>query len=156
MRESDFPSGDVVDNPGFHVNLVARLLTRFFDHRLATLAVNVAYLPVLGALRVSAPRSQGELAQLAQIGQPAMAQMLMRMGKEGLVERTTDLNDGRKVQFALSANAMRRMASVRTALADGNREVFDALTEEELAAFIGSMHKLEKRLKALVGAQQDA
>jgi DNA-binding MarR family transcriptional regulator len=155
MPKRDLSSHSIVANPGFHVSLVSRLFTRFFDRRLAGLAVNVAYLPVLGALRVSSPRSQGELAGLGQIGQPAMAQMLARMVKDGLVVRTADINDGRKVQFELSADAMSRMESVRTALADGNREVFDVLTDAEVAEFMSSLHKIEERLKALVEAQQN-
>lgn len=155
MRKRDLLSRSVVANPGFHINLVSRLFTRFFDRRLARLAVNVACLPVLGALRVSSPRSQGELAELGQIGQPAMAQMLARMVKDGLVARTADMNDGRKVQFELTADAMSRMECVRAALADGNREVFDVLTDAEAAEFMSSLHKIEERLKALVEAQQN-
>lgn len=156
MTEPYLSDRSVAANPAFHVNLVSRLLTRFFDRRLAGLAVNVAYLPVLGALRASSPRSQGELAELGQIGQPAMAQMLTRMVKDGLLVRTADLNDGRKAQFGLSADAMSRMESVRTVLTDGNGEVFDVLTDIEAAAFMRSLHKIEERLKALVGAHQDS
>lgn len=156
MSKADLSTRSVLGNPGFHINLVSRLFTRFFDHRLAKLAVNVAYLPVLGALRVSWPRSQGELAEVGQIGQPAMAQMLARMVQDGLIVRTADLNDGRKVQFELSADAMSRMAFLRTELADGNREVFDVLTDAEAAAFMSSLQKIEERLKALVEAQQQA
>jgi DNA-binding MarR family transcriptional regulator len=155
MAIKDLSSISVGANLGFHVNLVSRLLTRFFDRRLAELAVNVAYLPVLGALRVTSPRSQGELAEIGQIGQPAMAQMLARMVKDGLLQRTTDLNDGRKAQFELSAEALSRIESVRTTLEDGNRKIFDVLTDAEEAAFMETLQKIEKRLKELVGAQQD-
>lgn len=142
-------------NPSFSLNLVSRLITRFFDRRLATLGINVAHLPVLGALRASSPRSQGELVRIGQIGQPAMAQMLARMVKDGLLVRKTDPDDGRKAQFALSANAIGLMEHVRTTLAEGNRDVFDVLTDEELAAFMASLRKIETSLKTSMGAQQD-
>lgn len=152
MIKIDLTSASTEANPGFYLNLVSRLFTRFFDRRLSRLAVNVAYLPVLGALRVSSPRTQGELVQIGQIGQPAMAQMLARMVKEGLLIRTADQHDGRKVQFALSADAMSRMESLRTTLSEGNNEVFDVLNDEEIAAFMASLHKIEKRLKTLMEA----
>lgn len=156
MNATNSSNASAADNPGFHLNLVARLLTRFFDRRLAPLDVNVAYLPVLGALRVASPRSQGELAHLGQIGQPAMAQMLARMVKEGLLTRTADVHDGRKAQFALSAHGIARMASLRTVLSEGNSAVFDVLTGAELATFMASLHKIEQRLKTLTDAAPES
>ncbi len=137
-------------NPGFHLNLISRLLTRFFDRRLADLDVCVAYLPVLGALRGSMPLSQKELAQIAQIGQPAMAQMLERMVKDGLLVRAPDPTDGRKAQFALSEGADGRMESIRTALAEGNSQIFAVLTDEQIEAFVANLKKVEVRLKTLL------
>ncbi len=141
-------------NPGFHLNLVSRLLTRYFDRHLATLDVNVAYLPVLGALRESTPRSQKELAQIGQIGQPAMAQMLERMLKEGLLIRMPDPTDGRKAQFALSKKSTSQMANIRMTLEEGNRQIFAVLTENEAEEFMTSMKKIEARLKTLLEVQE--
>lgn len=141
-------------NPGFHLNLLSRLLTRFFDRHLADLAINVAYLPVLGALRGSTPLSQKELAQIGQIGQPAMAQMLERMLKEGLLIRTSDPTDGRKAQFTLSEKATSQMANIRSALSEGNSQIFSVLTDDEIREFMASMKKIETRLKTLLEAEE--
>jgi DNA-binding MarR family transcriptional regulator len=141
-------------NPGFHLNLVSRLLTRFFDRHLADLAVNVAYLPVLGGLSGSAPLSQKELAQIGHIGQPAMAQMLERMVKEALLTRTPDPTDGRKALFTLSKGATSRMANVRSALSEGNSQIFEVLTDEELGELMTSLKKIEARLRTLLEAEE--
>jgi DNA-binding MarR family transcriptional regulator len=141
-------------SPGFHLNVVSRLLTRFFDRRLADLAINVAYLPVLGALRGSTLLSQKELVQIGQIGQPAMAQMLERMVKEGLLIRTPDASDGRKVLFSLSKRTTSRMVSTRSALSEGNDQIFSVLTDSEIEEFMTSLKKIEARLKALLEAEE--
>ncbi|WP_424192434.1 MarR family winged helix-turn-helix transcriptional regulator [Ampullimonas aquatilis] len=141
-------------SPGFHLNLLSRLLTRFFDRHLADLAINVAYLPVLGALRGSTPLSQKELAQIGQIGQPAMAQMLERMLKEGLLIRTSDPTDSRKAQFTLSERATDQMASIRSALSEGNSQIFSVLTDDEIEEFMASLKKIEARLKTLLEAEK--
>lgn len=152
-RSADWRPGG---NPGFHLNLVSRLLTRYFDLRLADLDVYVAYLPVLGALRGSASLSQKELAQVAQIGQPAMAQMLERMVKEELLVRTADPTDGRKALFALSNSAADRMESIRSTLSEGNAQIFTALAEEEVEAFVASLKKVETRLQTLLEVKDQA
>jgi DNA-binding MarR family transcriptional regulator len=152
MDKNRFSAVDAGNNPGFYLNLIARLFTRFFDRRLSEFGVNVAYLPVLGALCVSSPRSQGELAQIGQIGQPAMAQMLARMVKEGLLTRTTDVRDGRKIQFSLSPDTVIKMEALRAELSEGNMQVFGVLSDEERKVFMSSLHKIETRLKVLMDA----
>ncbi|WP_066095256.1 MarR family winged helix-turn-helix transcriptional regulator [Xanthomonas massiliensis] len=139
-------------NPGFRLNVVSRQLTRYFDRRLGELGVNVSYLPVLGALRESKRLSQKELVQAGRIGQPAMAQMLERMVKEGLLVRTPDATDGRKVLFGLSKKAETKMTDIRSTLADGNDRIFSTLADAEFEAFIASLEKIEARLEALLEA----
>jgi len=135
-------------NPARQLAHVARLLTRYFDRRLAHLGINVANLAVLGALRNSAPMSQKELTVLGQIGQPAMAQMLDRLMREGLLERTTDAIDRRKAQFALSPRAQALMAQVEAQLGEGNDEVFSVFEPEEFDTLMRLVGRLEQHLVA--------
>ncbi|KPC49630.1 MarR family winged helix-turn-helix transcriptional regulator [Amantichitinum ursilacus] len=139
-------------NPAFQINRVARLLTRFFDRQLAGQGISVAYLPVLGALRAAHALSQKELAQQAQIGQPAMAQMLERMVKEGLLLRAPDPADGRKALFSLSARASAQQEAVRQALVKGNALAFADIDEAQLRQLLDSLSTVEARLRVLVGA----
>lgn len=133
-------------NPSFQLNHVARLISRFFDRRLAPLGVNVANLAVLGALRGSDGLSQKELAEIGRIGQPAMAQMLDRMVKDGLLVRDQDSSDRRKAVFALSKSGIQLMPRVEVALKEGNAEVFSVLTGEELSGMMRVLHRLERHL----------
>lgn len=135
-------------NPSRQLNQVARLITREFDRRLAPLGVNVAYLPVLGALNDAQALSQKELAELGGIGQPAMAQMLERMVKEGLLERATDIVDRRKVMFSISKAAANRMSDVQTQIEAGNAEIFAVLGPNGLGILSSLLKALDSHFEA--------
>lgn len=141
-------------NPARRITHVARLLTRYFDRRLAPLGVNVANLAVLGALRGGQSLSQKELTELGQIGQPAMAQMLDRLMREGLLSRTTDPTDRRKALFALSPHAQGVMAALEPRLADGNAEVFAIFTPAEFETLLALLHRLGAHLATLTGEER--
>jgi len=134
-------------NPSRQLNQVARLITREFDRKLAPLGVNVAYLPVLGALYENQALSQKQLAELGGIGQPAMAQMLDRMVKEGLVDRATDTVDRRKVMFSLSEAAADRMADIGAQIEAGNAEIFAVLGSDGLETLSSLLKALEANLE---------
>lgn len=136
-------------NPSFQLNQVARLISRYFDKRLAPIGINVANLAVLGALRDSERLSQKELAEIGRIGQPAMAQMLERMVKEGLLVREQDSVDRRKVMFALSKRAVGLMPQIALVLKEGNAEVFSPLSQKELYGLIKLLQRLEQHLTSL-------
>lgn len=135
--------------PAFWINHVSRLLTRYFDRRLTLLGVNVAYLAVLRALQESGRLSQKELIEIGRIGQPAMAQMLERMAKDGLLVRAQDVGDKRKAIFSLSDTALELIPQIKAVLNEGNAEVFAVLDETELTEFLDTMKKLEDRLTSL-------
>jgi len=139
----------VPDNPARQFTHVARLLTRYFDRRLAPLGINVANLSVLGALRNSAQLSQKELTEIGRIGQPAMAQMLDRLMREGLLVRTADTVDRRKVLFALSPRAQKLMATIEIHLRDGNAEAFSVLDQDEFGTLMRLIQRIERRLDEL-------
>jgi DNA-binding MarR family transcriptional regulator len=124
------------------LNQVARLITRDFDRRLAPLGVNVAYLSVLGTLKAAEHLSQKDLAEVGRIGQPAMAQMLDRMVKEGLIVRASDATDRRKVLFALSQSGSDLMPKVDAAIEKGNVEIFSILGSEGLSTLTHLLQRL--------------
>lgn len=133
-------------NPSRQLNHVARLIARDFDRRLAPLGVNVAYLPVLGALKGEEPLSQKALTEIGGIGQPAMAQMLERMVKEGLLVRAPDSVDRRKVMFALSQAGRDLMPKVGAQMQAGNEAIFSALGPGGLDRLLAQLKILETHL----------
>ena len=135
-------------NPSRQLTQVSRLITRHFDRQLAPLGMNVAYLPVLGALRNSEQLSQKELIEIGQIGQPAMAQMLDRMVKDDILVRTPATDDKRKSLFALSEKTRARMPEVGTILKAENEKIFAPLGAEGMQSLMSLLGQLEQSLKA--------
>ena len=86
---------DVLSTPGHLISLAARGFARLSEARLKPLGFGVGHLPVLVALQDGRASTQRDLARFAKIEQPPMAQMLARMERDGLIQRTPDPADGR-------------------------------------------------------------
>lgn len=84
-----------IRSPGHFISRIHRGMTRIGDARLKELGFATAQLPVLGALRDGRRLSQTELARLARVEQPTMAQLLARMERDGLIRREPDPSDRR-------------------------------------------------------------
>ena len=60
-------------------------------------------MPVLVTLKLGGVLSQSELARIARVEQPSMAQLLIRMEHDGVVKRLPDPVDGRSRLVSLTA-----------------------------------------------------
>lgn len=114
-------------NPLKMIGHVARTFTRLGDARLRDLGLAMGQLPVLVSLKDGVSRAQGELAQIAQVEQPSMAQLLARMERDGLVQRTPDPADGRSRLVSLTPMARRKLPQ--------GKALLDAQVDEVLADF---------------------
>ncbi len=74
-------------NPLRIVGHAYRTFARIVDAQLRELGFAMSQLPVLIALKQGKPLPQAELARIARVEQPSMAQLLNRMERDGLVER---------------------------------------------------------------------
>ena len=123
-------------NPLKLLGRVARGFTRIVDGGLRELGLAAGQLPVLVSLKKSKALSQAELARIAQVEQPSMAQLLVRMERDGLVERVDDPEDKRSRLISLTPLAAKRLpkakllmdAHVEKALADFSPEEVEQLT----------------------------
>lgn len=123
-------------NPLKLLGRVARGFTRIVDGGLRELGLAAGQLPVLVSLKKSKALSQAELARIAQVEQPSMAQLLARMERDGLVERVDDPEDKRSRLISLTPLAAKRLpkakllmdAHVEKALADFSPEEVEQLT----------------------------
>src|SRR6202034_362898 len=95
-----------------------------------------AHLPVLVALRDGRADTQRDLARFAKIEQPSMAQMLVRMERDGLIRRTPAAADGRSSRIALTRVAQSRLPDACATLFEGNREALSGFTDEEAAQLV--------------------
>lgn len=131
--------------PTLQVNWLSRLLSKHTDQQLAEVGLTVSQLPVLVALKNGDSRTQKELADLAGVTQPSMAQLLSRMEREGLVQRTPSRVDGRSSMISLTNLASSRLGPGRAVLRRLDDHICSILTDEERHLVTGILQKLIHR-----------
>ena len=127
---------DVLTTPGHLISLAARGFARLSEARLKPLGFGVGHLPVLVALRDGRASTQRDLARFAKVEQPPMAQMLARMERDGLIQRTPDPVDGRSSRITLTEVAEARLPDAVATLLQGNHEVLRDFTDEEVRLLV--------------------
>lgn len=128
--------------PTLAVNYLARLLTRMGDERLRAVGITAAQLPVLVALKNGEQRTQTELATLAGVEQPSMAQLLARMERDGMVRRERAATDKRSALISLTEDALARLEPGRNALRSVDRQACSGLGAEEQELLIGLLRRM--------------
>lgn len=143
---------DVLSTPGHLINLAARAFVRLSEARLKPLGFGVGQLPVLVALRDGKASTQRDLARFAKIEQPPMAQMLARMERDGLIQRTPNPSDGRSSRIVLTDIAQARMPHAIETLLAGNLDAMEGFTEEEATQLVSLLSRLIANLDHIAGA----
>ncbi len=149
-------SEDVLSTPGHLISLAARGFTRLSESRLKPLGFGVGQLPVLVALQNGRASTQRDLARFAKVEQPPMAQMLARMERDGLIERTPDPADGRSSRIMLTEAARESMPEAIATLFQGNREALDGFTRQESEQLVGLLTRLIANLDKIAGADPNS
>jgi DNA-binding MarR family transcriptional regulator len=144
---------DVLHTPGHLISLAGRGFARLSGSRLKRLGFGVGQLPVLVALQNGNASSQRDLARFAKVEQPPMAQMLARMERDGLIQRTPDLADGRSSRIALTEAAQARMPEAIATLFQGNREALDGFTNAEAEQLVALLIRLIANLDRIANAE---
>ena len=140
---------DVLLTPGHLISLAARGFARLSEARLKPLGFGVGHLPVLVALQDGRAGTQRDLARFARIEQPPMAQMLARMERDGLIQRTPDPADGRSSRITLTILAQERLPEAVSVLLAENNEALRGFTDEEAGQFTALLTRLIANLDAL-------
>jgi DNA-binding MarR family transcriptional regulator len=133
---------------GFWINLASRSLVRVLDARLHPFGFAMSHLPVLRALAERGALSQKELARLARVEQPTMAEMLARMERDGVVQRETNPEDKRGSLTSLTRSARGRLPKAAEALIEGEREAMAGLSDEERALLVDLLQRVVRDLEA--------
>lgn len=144
---------DVLLTPGHLISLAARGFARLSESRLKPLGFGVGHLPVLVALQNGNASTQRDLARFARVEQPPMAQMLARMERDGLIERTRDPADGRSSQIVLTKAARERMPAAVATLFEGNRQALAGFTQAETRQFVDLLVRLIGNLDRMTSAE---
>lgn len=136
---------------GYLTNWAARLFARAIERRLA--GGNSGPMPVFFALQAGGAMTQKELAQLAAVEQPTMANTLNRMERDGLVLRTPDPNDRRSARVSLTPLGLERAKAAFVSAIEVNGIATDALQPEEREVFYGMMRRIIAALERDAGTQ---
>ena len=144
---------EALSTPGHLINLAARGFARLSEARLKPLGFGVGHLPVLIALQDGRADTQRDLARFAKIEQPSMAQMLVRMERDGLIRRTPYASDGRSSRIALTGVARRRLPDACAALFEGNHEALSGFTDEEAAQLVDLLTRVIANLDRIANAE---
>jgi MarR family transcriptional regulator, transcriptional regulator for hemolysin len=140
---------EVLATPGHLISLAARGFARLSEARLKPLGFGLGYLPALVALKHGRAETQRDLARFARIEQPSMAQMLVRMERDGLIRRAPDPTDGRSSLVSLTETAEARLPDACAVLFQGNREALDGFTDEEAAQLVSLLNRLIANLDCI-------
>jgi MarR family transcriptional regulator for hemolysin len=142
-------------HPGHYINRIARLGARWTEPRLQKLGLATAQVPVFGALRNMGPLSQKDLAKLFHVEQPTMAQLLARMERDGLIQRTPDPNDGRSSLISLTPLALKKAIPARNVLLEGNKAALRGFTDRETATLTRLLKRIVTNLEEELGDTVD-
>ena len=131
---------------GYVTNRAARLFVRSLDRRL--LNGSAGQMPVFLALMDGNAHTQTELARLAAVEQPTMANTLGRMERDGLIAREPDPNDRRSSLVSLNKLGRRRAAEAMEAALAVNEVGFAPLSTAERRVFFDLLHRVIAALEA--------
>jgi DNA-binding MarR family transcriptional regulator len=131
---------------GYLVNWAARLFAWSLDRRLN--GGSLGPMPVYYALLDGAALPQKELARLAAVEQPTMANTLARMARDGLTSSSPDPTDRRSTLIRLTPLGRERGAEALKAAATVNTMALEALAPEEREPFLAMLRKIVARLDA--------
>jgi DNA-binding MarR family transcriptional regulator len=131
---------------GYVTNRAARAFIRALDRRL--LNGSAGQMPVFLALVDGAAYTQTELARIASVEQPTMANTLARMERDGLIERTPDPADRRSSLVSLNKLGKKRAAEAMEAALAVNEVAFARLSAAERKTFFDLLHRVIAALDA--------
>ena len=141
---------DLFRTPGHLINRLSKLSLRWADERFQRIGLAAAQMPVLYALKDGASSTQTELARMAHIEQPTMAQLLARMEREGLIERKPDPTDGRSSLIALTPKALKKAEPARALLLEGRQIALKGFSVSEVATLNALLQRVRLNLEVAV------
>src|SRR3569623_717096 len=131
---------DTLGSVGYLTNLAGRLLVRALERRFV--GGFAGPMPVFLALSDGKALPQKELARLAAVEQPTMANTLARMERDGLVSGEPDPNDRRSTLLRLTPLGKARADAALLAAGKVNALAFSALKPAERPVLIDMLKRI--------------
>ena len=137
---------DTMGSIGYLTNLAGRLLVRALERRLK--GNSAGPMPVFLALNGGAALPQKELARMAAVEQPTMANTLARMERDGLITGEPDPNDRRSTLLRLTRTGRERADNALDAAGEVNALALSALKPAERPLFLDMLKRVIATLDA--------
>jgi DNA-binding MarR family transcriptional regulator len=152
MRDEALPLVDMLHrNPLKLIGRATRGFSRIVDLSLRDLGFATGQMPVLVSLKGGKALSQAELARVAQVEQPSMAQLLNRMERDGLVERVPDPADKRSRLISLTTGAVKRMPKAKALMEARVHDALAGFSPEEVAELSRLLGRLNENIDRMAG-----
>lgn len=132
---------------GYQINHLARLLEQALRREIEPHGVVPGQFAQLLALYEQEPLTQRELCGRVQIEQSTMAYTLQRMERDGLVTRTADPADRRRVQFTLTARAWSEREPLLKAARTVNGRAMSGVDPRDVATVMSTIRHMIKNLE---------
>lgn len=133
------------------IGRITRGFTRIADGGLREFGFAVGQLPVLVSLKKRKALSQAELARIAQVEQPSMAQLLARMERDGLVKRVADPDDGRSRLISLTPLAAKRLPKAKALMDAHAQDALAGFSADEVAQLAALLERLNANVERMGG-----
>jgi DNA-binding MarR family transcriptional regulator len=117
-------------------------------------AASVLIIKILVTLKNVGAISQRELARIARVEQPSMAQLLSRMERDELVQRVLDPADGRSRLISLSAQATRQLPKAKRVMDQTCNQALNGLSADEQALLHELLLKIDANLNRALEQMQ--
>jgi len=141
-------SWDPEASAGYWINRASRTIVRQLDAKLRPHGFALSYLPVLRALADGQARTQSELAVAAGVEQPSMAETLVRMVRDGVVERAPNPNDRRGSLVSVTRRARTRFPKAREAIIAAEESAMAGLSASERATLRDLLRRVVANLES--------
>ncbi|TIO06738.1 MarR family transcriptional regulator [Mesorhizobium sp.] len=133
---------------GFLANHMARLFANGLQQRIRPLGLAPAQFMTLLALWEEDGLTQRELVQRLDVEQATMANTLIRMERDGLIERRSHPDDGRSQSIHLTAKATALREPATQAARSQNETALASFSEDERLVFLDLMRRAIASMQA--------
>jgi DNA-binding MarR family transcriptional regulator len=146
MGTMNEPILDLVDEAG---GLAEELLRRLDLLAGAGMHEDVSYskYKTMAVIRTSGPIAVGALGKIIGSPQSTTSEMVARLAKAGLVEKSRNVYDGRAVFVELSLRGRQLVEQYRGRVHEGYRALFGRMSPPERDVFLRALERLDELLR---------
>ncbi|MGD6747624.1 MarR family winged helix-turn-helix transcriptional regulator [Streptomyces sp. BH106] len=140
------PADDVTDHVGYRLKRAAAALRGAMDAALREHELTVPQYSCLELLDERPGLSNAELARATFVTRQSVNVVLRNLQEAGLVSRPATTEHGRALPTHLTADGLKRLEAVRSAVYDIERRMIETIPERRLAALLADLDRMADAL----------